>query len=111
VTGDGSGDADGSGARGTDADEPDGGRLAPDPERVRLLREVAEDVRGESRESERIAAVLYRVSDCFDPAESTTPEDVYLNVRTILRVTERGTLARDRDGDRDGTDRGDGSGE
>lgn len=81
---------------GADGTGASGERLAPDPERVRLLREVADDVRGETRESERVAAILYRVSDCFDPAESTTPEEVYLNMRTILRVTERGTLARDR---------------
>ena len=97
---DAGGEADGAGEAGTESGSgagPGDERLAPDPERVRLLREVADDVRGESRESERVAAILYRVSDCFDPAESTTPEDVYLNMRTILQVTERGTLARDRD--------------
>ena len=34
-----------------------------------------------------------------DPAESSDPdpEDIYSDVRTVLRVTERGTLARDPD--------------
>jgi hypothetical protein len=68
------------------------------PERAALLRTIADDVRGESSESRQVAAILYRVSDLYDPDESTTPEHVYRNMRTILRVTERGTLARDRDG-------------
>ncbi|MFC7177718.1 hypothetical protein [Halosegnis marinus] len=66
-----------------------------DPERTALLREVAEDVRGDSSESEQLAAMLYRVSDLYDPDEETTPEDVYRNVRNILEIKERGTLARD----------------
>ena len=68
----------------------------PDPERAALLRAVADDVRGENSESEQIAAMLYRVSDLYDPEEETTPAEIHRNVRTILRVTERGGLP-DRD--------------
>ena len=67
-----------------------------DPERARLLREVAQDVRGDSSESEQVAAFLYRVSDLYDPDEETTPEDIYRNVRNIMQIKERGTLERDR---------------
>ncbi|AUX08793.1 hypothetical protein AArcSl_1159 [Halalkaliarchaeum desulfuricum] len=67
-----------------------------DPERARQIREIAEDVRGESSESEQVAAFLYRVSDLYDPDEETTPEDIYRNVRTIMQIKERGTLERDR---------------
>ena len=66
--------------------------LEPDPERAALLREVAEEVRGDSSQSEQVAAMLYRVSDLYDPDEETTPEDVYLNMRNILRVKERGGM-------------------
>lgn len=69
--------------------------MTPNPERAALLREVAADVRGDSSESEQVAAMLYRVSDLYDPDEETTPEEVYRNMRNILRVTERGTLARE----------------
>ena len=68
----------------------------PDLERAALLRAVADDVRGESSESEQVAAMLYRVSDLYDPEEETTPAEIYRNVRAILRVTERGGLP-DRD--------------
>ena len=70
-----------------------------DPERAALLREIAREVRGDSDESERVAAILFRVSDLYDPGEETDPESIYRNMRTILRVSERGTLARDRDAD------------
>ncbi len=66
----------------------------PDPERVRLLREVADDVRAESSESEQLAAILYRVSDLYDPGEETSPEEIAIAVRTILNVKERGGLKR-----------------
>jgi hypothetical protein len=66
--------------------------LEPDRERAALLREVAEEVRGDSTQSEQVAAMLYRVSDLYDPDEETTPEDVYLNMRNILRVKERGGM-------------------
>ena len=62
----------------------------PDPERVELLREIADDVRGETSESELIAAILYRISDLFDPDEDTSPRDIYVNMREILRVKEAG---------------------
>jgi len=70
----------------------------PDLDRAALLRAVAEEIRGESGESEQVAAMVYRVSDLYDPDEETTPEAVYRNMRTILRIRERGTLARDGDG-------------
>ncbi len=73
-----------------DSDE----RFDPDPDRVALLREVADDVRGESSESRQIAAVLYRVSDLYDAGEETSPEEIYRNVTTILEISERGTLER-----------------
>ena len=60
-----------------------------------LLREVAEDVRGDSSESEQLAALVYRLSDLYDPDEETTPEEVYRSVRNIMQIKERGTLARD----------------
>jgi hypothetical protein len=72
----------------------DDGRFDPDPERTRLLRAVADDVRGESSESQQLAAVLYRVSDLYDAGEETTPEVIYRNVRFILDVKERGGLNR-----------------
>ncbi len=80
----------------SDGDTEGESRFADDPERVAFLREVADDVRGESSESELVAAMLYRVSDLYDPEEETTPADIYLNMRNILRVKERGGLP-DRD--------------
>lgn len=80
----------------TDADagaDPSDG-FDDDPERVALLREVAEDVRGESSESRQLAAILYRVSDLYDGAEDTSPEEIYLNVRNILNVKANGGLRR-----------------
>lgn len=65
-----------------------------DHERTRLLREVADDVRAESSESKQIAAILYRVSDLYDPEEETSPEEIYLNVRYILNVKEQGGIDR-----------------
>lgn len=76
--------------------EEDSDRFEPDPERVRLLRETADDIRGDSGESQQVAAILYRVSDLYDEDEETTPEEIYLNVRNILRIRERGTLERER---------------
>ena len=69
----------------------------PDPERAALLREVAEDIRGETAESEQVAAMLYRVSDLYDSDEETTPAEIYRNFRTVLWVKERGGLP-ERDG-------------
>lgn len=70
--------------------ESDG--VAADPKRAEFLRAVAEDVRGGSSESEQIAAFLYRVSDLYDPDEDTDPKHVYVNMREILRVKERGGM-------------------
>jgi hypothetical protein len=74
----------------------EGSEPAADPERAAFLREIAEDVRGESSESEHIAAFLYRVSDLYDPGEETTPEDIHVSVRNVFRIKERGTLERNR---------------
>ncbi|WP_435063866.1 hypothetical protein [Halobaculum sp. EA56] len=74
-----------------DSDE----EFPPDPERRALLREVAEDVRGDSSESKQLSAVLYRVSDLYDPEEDTSPEEIYLNVRRIMQIKERGGLRRE----------------
>ncbi|WP_142858720.1 hypothetical protein [Salinigranum halophilum] len=69
-------------------------RVEPDAERMRLLRAVADDLRGESSESQQLAALLYRVSDLYDESEETTPEEIYRNVRFILEVKARGGLGR-----------------
>ena len=61
-----------------------------DPERAAMLRDVAEDIRGDSSESEQVAAILHRVGDLYDPDEETTPEEIYLNVRRIFEIKERG---------------------
>ncbi|MFC4549245.1 MULTISPECIES: hypothetical protein [Halorussus] len=68
----------------------DEGTYGPDMERAKTLREIAEDVRGrgEGSESEQVAAMLYRVSDLYDPDEETTPRDIYVNMREILRTRE-----------------------
>lgn len=69
-------------------------RFDPDPDRVAFLREVADDVRGESSESKQLSNVLYRVSDLYDADEDTTPEEIVRNVKVILEVIERGGLDR-----------------
>ncbi len=84
------GEVDGDGA--ADPAETDG--FEPDPERVELLRAVADDVRGETSESKQLANVLYRTSDLYDPDEETTPEEIVRNVKFILEVNERGGLGR-----------------
>ncbi|WP_323676428.1 hypothetical protein [Halorubellus sp. PRR65] len=76
-----------------DADANDDG-LETDPERAALLREIADDVRGDTSESEQLANVLYRTSDIYAPDEDTTPEEVMQNVKFILEVKERGGLGR-----------------
>ena len=65
-------------------------RFAPDPEKVATLREVADEVRGDSLASRMVAATLFRVSDCYDPDENTTVRDVYVNMREIIRTAESG---------------------
>ena len=67
----------------------------PDAERREFLREVAEEVRGDSSESKQLSAILYRVSDLYDPEEDTSPEEIYLNVRRIMQIKERGGLKRE----------------
>jgi hypothetical protein len=66
-------------------------------DRATLLRDIAEDVRGDSSESEQLAAILYRVSDLYDPDEETTPAEIHRNVRNILEIKARGGLPK-RDG-------------
>ncbi|MFH5798520.1 hypothetical protein [Haladaptatus sp. CMAA 1911] len=62
--------------------------FAPDKERMETLRDIGDDIRGESSESKLVAAMLYRVSDLFDPNEETTPRDIFLNMRQIIRTKE-----------------------
>lgn len=76
----------------SESGEPNGSE--PDPDRVTLLRETADDLRGESSESKQLAAILYRVSDLYDESEETSPEEIYIAVRNVLNVKERGGLGR-----------------
>jgi hypothetical protein len=100
-------DAESDGAHGDDAESDDApgrdpvvdgedadGAFPADPERAAVLRATAEDLRGDSSESEQLANVLYRTSDIYDPGEETTPEEVMQNVKFILEVKERGGLGR-----------------
>ncbi|SHH35365.1 hypothetical protein [Halobaculum gomorrense] len=83
-------------------DDPDW-QLAPDSkeefvadaETREFLRTIAEDVYGDSGESKQLSAILYRVSDLYDPDEDTSPEEIYLNVRRIMQIKERGGLKRE----------------
>ncbi|WP_330631777.1 hypothetical protein [Halocatena halophila] len=69
-----------------------------DRETMATIRAIADDVRnGDDESSEQIAAMLYRVSDLYDPEESTTTQDIYTNMRTILNVKERGGIRRSND--------------
>lgn len=70
------------------------GERTPDSERVGLLREIGDDLRGESSESKQLAAILYRVSDLYDESEEASPQEIYIAVRNILTVKERGGLER-----------------
>lgn len=89
-------DGGGTGTAGGADSTPDAdAAFPPDEERRDRLRAVAEDVRGESSESKQLSAVLYRVSDLYDPDEDTSPEEIYRAVRTIVRVKERGGLRRE----------------
>ena len=65
-------------------------RPAPDVEKREFLREIAAEIRGESTESQQVSALLFRVSDIYDEAEDTDTRDVYVNMKNILRVLERG---------------------
>jgi hypothetical protein len=57
-------------------------------ERAKTLREIADDIRAESSESKLVAAILYRISDLYDPDEETSPRDIYVNMREIIRTKE-----------------------
>ena len=65
-------------------------RFDADAERVETLREIADDVRGESSESRQLAAILYRVSDLYDEGEETDPIEIYRNVETIMQIKAQG---------------------
>ncbi|WP_313695869.1 hypothetical protein [Halorarum halobium] len=69
--------------------------FVPDETRREFIRAIAEDVRDESSESKQLSALLYRVSDLYDPAEDTSPEEIYLNVRRIMQIKQRGGLKRE----------------
>jgi hypothetical protein len=84
-------------AAGVDPVVPEGASdadFAADDEVRAFLRDVAEDVRGDSSESKQLSAVLYRVSDLYDSDEETSPEEIYLNVRHIMRIKSEGGLRR-----------------
>lgn len=66
----------------------DQGSYGPDMERAKTLREIADDIRAESSESKLVAAILYRISDLYDPDEETSPRDIYVNMREIIRTKE-----------------------
>lgn len=69
--------------------------FADDDRRRAVLRAVADDLRGDTSESRQLAAILYRVSDLYDPEEDTSPEEIYLNVRNIMQVKANGGLGRE----------------
>ncbi|PGF14671.1 hypothetical protein CP556_00080 [Natrinema sp. CBA1119] len=90
---------DGSGEETAPADESEADtapvdEFDPDPERVEFLREVADDVRGETSERKQLANILYRTSDLYDEGEETSPEEIVRNVKFILEVNDRGGLGR-----------------
>ena len=68
----------------------DGTADRSDAEKRAVLREAADELRGEDTPSKQVAALLYRVSDVYDPAEDTDPRDVYVNMKNILHVKEAG---------------------
>ncbi|WP_049982073.1 hypothetical protein [Halorubrum sp. BV1] len=78
-------------AAGTDAVADE---FADDAEVRAFLREIAGDVRGDSSESKQLSAILYRVSDLYDPDEQTSPEEIYLNVRHIMQIKPQGGIER-----------------
>lgn len=67
-----------------------------DEEKVRLLREVAEELYGDSSESRQVSAIVYRISDLYDEDGDTSPEEIYLNVRHIMDIKEQGGLRPNR---------------
>ncbi|MFC4357118.1 hypothetical protein ACFO0N_04035 [Halobium salinum] len=66
-----------------------------DPETVRLLRDVGDDIYGDSSESRQLSAIVYRISDLYDAEGDTSPEEIYLNVRHIMNIKEQGGLRPD----------------
>ncbi|WP_435093058.1 hypothetical protein [Halorubrum sp. N11] len=68
--------------------------FADDDEVRAFLRAIAADVRGDSSESKQLSAILHRVSDLYDPDEQTSPEEIYLNVRYIMRIKAQGGIER-----------------
>ncbi|WP_254523116.1 hypothetical protein [Natrinema caseinilyticum] len=80
---------------GSSGDTPNTGyEFESDAERVDFLRDIADDIRGDSSEREQLANVLYRTSDLFDEREETSPEEIVRNMKVILEVTDRGGLER-----------------
>lgn len=66
-----------------------------DDQKRAVLRAVADDLRAEgSSEGEKLAATVHRVSDLYDPDEDTDPQEIYLNMRNILQISEQGGLGR-----------------
>lgn len=62
-----------------------------------VLREVADELRAyeeHETEAERLAAVIHRVSDLYAEQEETDPKHIYLNMRNILEISERGGIER-----------------
>ena len=76
--------------------DDDTGTTYSDQEKRAVLRAVASELRGPeaSAEAERVAATVQRVSDLYDPDESTTPEEIYHNMRTIFQVVEQEGMDR-----------------
>ena len=68
--------------------------MPTDDEKREVLRDVAADLRDQNDEGEKIAAILQRVSDLYDEDEDTSPQEIYLNMRNILQVSEQGGLDR-----------------
>lgn len=66
-----------------------------DPEKTALLRDIADEIRtDDGSNNEQVAAILYRVSDMYDPDEETTVQDIYLNMKYILGIKDRGGIRR-----------------
>jgi hypothetical protein len=74
------------------------GEELTDDDKCAVLRAIADDLRGEDTASRQVAAMLYRVSDVYDPAEDTDPRDVYVNMKNILQVKEAGGRDPDPEG-------------
>lgn len=84
------------------AEEPDwemapdsDAEFEPDEERRACLRDVADEIYSDTSESKQVAAILYRVSDLYDPEEDTSPEEIYLNVRHIMDIKAQGGLRKE----------------